>query len=208
MKQRWRNAVNRLQRDCWQDRDAAGRGPVVSRLRLSRARRREGPFLVSAWGYQPTPGERGLWCQPWGRLLVEAARWERDSKEIVETLFSVRSHAELLAVDSDRFVVTKEVDERGFFDRNMAVSVDWYEPDELDVQPLKGADRSAVGVWELGRSIAIEKREGRVRLQISSADFAAMVDDLLSYSAVVSSHKLPKALSLLADQGVVFRKDQ
>ena len=200
--------VNRWRRDRWQRRIDSGSYPIVSSLKLSKARRGEGPLIVSAWGFQPMVGERGLWCQPWGQLVVEESRWKRGVKRIVESLLEVRSEEDLLNVDGGRFMITKEVSGRGFYDRNMVVSVNWMEPDLLEIQPLKGADRSAVGVWELGRSVAVEVRKGQVYIKISEADFADQIDALLRYSEIVSTRKLRQALALLAKQGVILRESK
>ncbi len=204
----WKNKVAQLRRERWRDQVASGKGPVVSMVDLSKPRRGEAPFLVSALGFQPIPGMNSLGCQPWGRLVIEASRWETEGKKIVESLLSVRSRAELLAVDSGRFIASQDECGKGFYDRNNSVSVGWDEASTVEFHPRKGANQSAVGVWELGRSVALEVREGRVRLLISVAGFTAMVDELLHYSAIVSSHKLPQALVLLADQGAVLREPE
>ncbi|MCP3934367.1 MAG: hypothetical protein GY708_03235 [Actinomycetia bacterium] len=197
--------MKRWKRERWLARDAGGKGPVVSALEVAKPRRGEGVFVVSAWGYQSVP-EGGLWPQPWGRVSVESGRWKRDGKRIVESLFGVRSQAELLAVDSGNFVSSQELVKKGFYDRNMAVSLAWDEPHAVEVQPLKGADLSAVGVWELGRKVPINVQDSRVFLRIPPGGFTEMLDELLRYSVVVSTNKLPKALTLLANQGVVLRE--
>jgi len=204
---RWRREqVRKRQIESWRVRASVGRGPVVVALSIAKAVRGESPLLIAPYGYQPIDREKGLWCQPWGKLELAENRWKQEIRNLVESLLGVRSYKELLAVGSDRFVATKAVYmERGFFDRHMSISVSWDEPKVLDIMPGKGADQSAPSVYELGRSVALEVSEGRVQLQISAADFADMIEELLGYSAVVTTMKLKPALKLLAEQGAVLR---
>ncbi len=200
-----REFFTKLSLERWRNRMESGKGPIVTDIDISRPIGAAAPLKVHVSGYQERPGTRRLQCHPWGQAAIEGARWKRDLKLIVEKLMSVESPRELDALELINFQPTENTMSRGFYEKNTKVALSRTGPKTGEIFPWKGSDRTAVGVTVLGQTIDLGLQDGRVQLRMPANEFADLVDEQLYFAEVVSSNKLPRALELLAAQGVSIR---